>query len=235
MKGSFATLAALHGRIDAQYSYDPTIGRFTPKNPLGPAGEALDTLHEAKENAQKPGGLYDKMARGRPDDLFDAAEGMAKLYANLAEGVLAPKKLLPTYKMLVDDAKPPVAPGPKDLAAHVADHSQAWQCLMKRPFHTLKADGPFIFEQAQVDAQVTDQLASLGDPPSTLRLELVRFRLEGIDTGWRVVEARRILPGAPEEPSLTQSTRAGFSEASLPRPPPGKATDSVAPLDPSSP
>ncbi|MGO9600568.1 MAG: hypothetical protein ACLP7Q_21505 [Isosphaeraceae bacterium] len=230
-KGSFATLAALHGRIDAQYSYDQTIGRFTPKNPLGPAGEALDTLHQAKENAQKPGGLYDKMARGRPDDLFDAAEGMAKLYANLAEGVLASKKLLPTYKMLVDEAKPPIGPGAKDLAANVADHAQAWQSLLKRPFHTLKADGPFIFEQAQVDAQVTDQLASLGDPPSTLRLELVRFRLEGIDTGWRVVEARRVLPGASEEPSFTQITRAGFSEASSPRPPPGKAVDTPTALD----
>jgi hypothetical protein len=198
-KSSFAPLAALHGWINTQYSYDPAIGRFAPKNPLGPAGETLDALHEAAENAQKPGGFYDKMASGKPNDLFDAAEGMAKLYANLAEGVLAPKKILPTYKMLVDDAKPPIAPVAKDLAAHVADHVQTWQFLLKRPFHTLKADGPFIFERAQVEAQVTDQLASLGDPPSTLRLELVRFRLEGIDTGWHVIEARRVLPGTSEQ------------------------------------
>ena len=171
------------------------------------------------------------MARGRPDDLFDAAEGMAKLYANLAEGVLAPKKILPTYKMLVDDAEPPIAPGAKDVAAHVADHAQAWQSLLKRPFHTLKVDGPFIFERAQVDAQVTDQLASLGDPPSTLRLELMRFRLEGIDTGWRVVEARRVLPGTSDEPPLTPSTGAVLSEASSPQPSPGKPTDSVPPLN----
>ncbi len=44
----------------------------------------------------------------------------------------------------------------------------------------------------------TDRLASLGDPPSRVRLELVRFRLEGIDTGWKVVTARRILPGDVE-------------------------------------
>jgi hypothetical protein len=183
----------------SKYSYDPTIGRFTAKNPLGPAGETLDALHEARENAQKPGGLYDKMASGKPNDLFDAAEGMAKLYADLVEGVLTPEKILPTYKMLVDDAKPPIAPGAENLAAHVADYPQVWQFLLKRPFHTLKADGPFIFERAQVEAQVTDHLASLGDPPSTLRLALVRFRLEGIDTGWRVIEVRRVLPGASEQ------------------------------------
>jgi hypothetical protein len=41
--------------------------------------------------------------------------------------------------------------------------------------------------------------ASLGDPPSRLRLELLRFRLEGIDTGWKVVSARRVLPGEVEK------------------------------------
>ncbi|MGC1719683.1 MAG: hypothetical protein WA746_11910, partial [Isosphaeraceae bacterium] len=56
-----------------------------------------------------------------------------------------------------------------------------------------------LFERADVDAQVTDQLASLGDPPTTLRLSLVRFRLEGIDTGWRITSARRVLPGAGDE------------------------------------
>lgn len=68
--------------------------------------------------------------------------------------------------------------------------------LLGRPFHTLEADGPFIFERAEVEAQVADQLASLGDPPTTLRLNLVRFRFEGIDTGWRIIAARRVLPSA---------------------------------------
>ncbi|MHC5540479.1 hypothetical protein ACYOEI_19835, partial [Singulisphaera rosea] len=40
-------------------------------------------------------------------------------------------------------------------------------------------------------AMVADKLASSGDPPSKLILKLVRFRLEGIDTGWKVVSARR--------------------------------------------
>ena len=199
VKGSFAPLAALHKRIDTQFAYDPAIARFTPKNPLGPAGETLDLLHEAKAKAEKPGGVYDKMASGNPNDLFDAAEGLAKMYSNLAEGVLAPKKILPTYKMLVDDAKPPVPAQEKQLAQHVADNPKTWDELLNRPFHTLKSDGPFIFERATVDAKVTDQLASLGDPPTTLRLSLIRFRLEGIDTAWRVTAARRILPGAPDE------------------------------------
>jgi len=96
VRGSFAPLAALHGRIDAQYNDDPTAGRFSPKNPLGPAGETLDALHEARETLQRPGGLFDKMASGKPDDLFDAAEGIAQVYANLAHGILATKKVLPT-------------------------------------------------------------------------------------------------------------------------------------------
>ena len=73
-----------------------------------------------------------------------------------------------------------------------------WDSLLKRSFLTLKADGPFIYERARVNAMATDRLASLGDPPSRIRLELVRFRLEGIDTGWKVVTARRVLPGEAE-------------------------------------
>ena len=45
-----------------------------------------------------------------------------------------------------------------------------------------------------------DQLASSGDPPTPLRLKLVRFRLDAIDTGWKVVSARRIIPGLPDLP-----------------------------------
>ena len=89
-----------------------------------------------------------------------------------------------------------------------------WNALLKRSFLTLKADGPFIFERARVNAMATDRLASLGDPPAGSALELVRFRLEGIDTGWKVVTARRVLPGdvepkakpaKPAEPPVSKS------------------------------
>ncbi len=203
VKESFAPLARLHARIGSEFTYDPAIARFTPKNPLGAAGETLDALHAAKEKAEKSG-MYEKMASGNPNDIFDAAEEYGKVFTQLAEGVLAPKKILPTYKMLVDGARPPIPAEQKELATHVADHSKTWDALLKRPFHTLKADGPFIFDRADVDAQVIDQLASLGDPPSTLRLSMVRFRLEGIDTGWRITAARRILPGAGDEPPPDQ-------------------------------
>jgi hypothetical protein len=198
VKGSFATLARLHSRIEHEFNYDPAISRFTPKNPLGAAGQTLDAVQAAKEQAEKSG-IYEKMASGDPNDIFDAAEKFGKVFTQLAEGALAPKKVLPTYKMLVDDAKPPLPFEPKELASHVAANPKAWDALLKRPFHNLKADGPFIFERADVDAEVTDQLASLGDPPTALRLSLVRFRLEGIDTGWRITEARRALPGSADE------------------------------------
>jgi len=196
-KGSFAPIAALNKRIDADFTFDPDIGRFTPKHPLGAAAETLDALHEAKAEAEKSG-LYDKMQSGDPDDIFDAAEGLGQVFTQLAEGALAPKRILPTYKMLIEEADPPLPSDEKTLALDVANDPKTWNALLKRPFHTLKADGPFIYERAEVEAQITDKLGSLGDPPIPLRLSLVRFRLEGIDTGWRVVDAHRVIPGAPE-------------------------------------
>jgi hypothetical protein len=198
IKGSFAPIAALHARIDQKFEYDPSIGRFKIRDALGPAAETLDALHDTKAKAEQDE-LYKKMASGNPDDLFDAAEGLGRAMAKLSEGALAPKNLVPTYKQLVLDSKPPLPPGAADLALDFATHRTDWDRLLKRPFPTLKADGPFRFERALVTATVRDRLASLGDPPSVLRLELVRFRLEGIDTGWKVVSARR--PGALPEPS----------------------------------
>ena len=218
IKGSFAPLAALHARIDEKFAYDPAIGRFTPRDPLGPAAETLDALHDAKAKAEQDG-LYKKMASGNPDDLFDAAEGLGGAMAKLAEGVLAPKNLIPTYKQLVLDAKPPLPAAAAELALDFAAHRESWDAMLKRPFPTLKADGPFRFERALVTATVRDRLASLGDPPTALRLTLVRFRLEGIDTGWKVTSARRpsALPEPPPasepEPPATKPARRSPGEA----------------------
>lgn len=203
-RGPFAPIAALHRKIDGEYAYDPAIGRFTPRNPLGPAAEALDALHEAKADAEKSG-LYDKMKSGDPDDLFDAAEGLGKVFEQLASNTLAPKKILPTYKMLVDEAKPPLPAEARTLALAVGESPKTWDALLKRPFFTLKADGPFIYERAEVVAKVVDALGSPGDPPTPMRLTLVRFRLEGIDTSWRVVDARRGLPEPPPAQAPSQS------------------------------
>lgn len=199
--GSFAPISAFHTRVEENYAYDPSVGRYTPKNALGPAADVLDALHESKAKAEQEG-LYKKMQSGNPDDLFDAAEGLARPLASLAEGVLSPKKLIPTYAMLVDDAKPPLPPEERALARDFGDHRATWDALLGRPFATLKADGPFRLERAEVTADVVDALGSAGDPPKPLRLTLTRFRLEGIDTGWRVTSARRegatdVVPAAP--------------------------------------
>ena len=60
------------------------------------------------------------MQSGDPNDLFDAAEQFGKVFTKLAEGVLAPKQLLPTYKMLVESSKPPLPDDAKALAIEVA-------------------------------------------------------------------------------------------------------------------
>ena len=130
LRGSFAPLGEFHNRINAEYVYDSSIGRFTPKNPLGPAAETLDALHKAKEDAEKSG-LYDKMQSGKPDDIFDAAEEYGKVFTKLAEGVLAPKKILPTYQMLVESAKPPLPEDAKALALEVAKDPKGFDALVE--------------------------------------------------------------------------------------------------------
>lgn len=198
VRGKFGPIAGLHKKIDENYTFDPKIGRFAPKNPLGAAGETLDALHEAKEKAEKSG-IYDKMASGDPNDVFDAAENFGKVFTQLAEGALAPRRILPTYSMLVKAAKPRLPDAEKELALDFGANRPTWDALLRRSFLTLRADGPFILDRAEVRATVHDKLASLGDPPSNLRLKLVRFRLEGIDTGWKVVSAERVADEADDD------------------------------------
>jgi hypothetical protein len=213
IKGSFAPIAALHARINESFEYDPAIGRFKVRDPLGPAAETLDALHEAKAKAEQDA-IYKKMASGDPNDIFDAAEGLGGTLAKMAEGVLAPRKLVPTYKQLVLDSKPPLPPAEAELALDYAAHREAWDALLKRPFPSLKADGPFFFQRAEVTATARDRLASLGDPPTTLHLTLVRFRLEGIDTGWKVISARR--PSALPEPPAGPEPASTATESERP-------------------
>jgi hypothetical protein len=221
-RGSFAPLAGLHKRIEGEFTYDSAAGRFIPKNALGIAGETLDALHAAKEEAEKSD-MYKKMQSGDPNDIFDAAEQYGKVFENLAKNTLSPKRILPTYKMLVESSKPPLSDDAKALALAVAEDPKQWDALLKRSFWTLKPDGPFIYEEAEVTATARDKLASLGDPPTRLRLKLVRFRLEGIDTGWRVVSARRVQPGddKPAQPPAEAPPRSystGAAPSASPRP-----------------
>ena len=196
LRGKFGPIAAFHTKVNETYVWDESAGRFTPKNPLGQAAETLDTLHEAKDKAEKDG-IYKKMQSGNPEDLFDAAEGLGKVMTSLAEGALSPKNLIPTYKMLIDKAKPPLPPMEKALVLDYAEHRETWDTLLKRPFMTLKADGPYVLERAEVSAMITDALGSAGDPPTPLSLTLTRFQFEGINTGWKVTSSRRGLSAEP--------------------------------------
>ena len=198
LRGKFGPIAAFHTKVNETYVWDESAGRFTPKNPLGQAAETLDTLHEAKDKAEKDG-IYKKMQSGNPEDIFDAAEGLGKVMTSLAEGALSPKNLIPTYKMLIDKAKPPLPPMEKALVLDYAEHRETWDTLLKRPFMTLKADGPYLLERAEVSAMITDALGSAGDPPTPLSLTLTRFQFEGINTGWKVTSSRR---GVSVEPPL---------------------------------
>lgn len=122
--------------------------------------------------------------------------------------------------MLVESSKPPLSEDAKALALEVAEAPKDWDALLGRSFWTLKPDGPFIYEEAEVTATARDRLASLGDPPTRLRLELVRFRLEGIDTGWKVVAARRVRPGEDQpKPAAPASPTRSYSSGAAPTAP----------------
>ncbi len=190
VRGSFAPIAALHARIDEDFTFDPKLGRFQPRNPLGPAAETLDALHAAKAKMEREK-VYEKMASADLDEVVDSVTAFGKVFSDMAEGTLAPAKLLPTYAQLVEQSRPPLSPDARELALDYATNRESWDALLKRPFLTLKADGPFRLERAEVTAPVYNALGSSGDPPTTLRLTLTRFRLEGIDTGWKVSSARR--------------------------------------------
>ena len=224
-KGSFKPIARLHKSIEKKFTYDPNNGRFTPKNPLGLAAETLDALHDAKAKAEKDK-TYEKMASGDPEEAMQAAIDFGGVFAKLSEGILSPKKLIPSYKMLVQGAKPPLTGPELALALDYATHRESWDGLLKRPFPTLKADGPFVFEKAEVTAEVKDKLASSGDPPSTLRLKLVRFRLDAIDTQWKVVSARRIKPGEPDQPEDEEGPEPEVSPEPV-KPSPGEIPTSL--------
>src|SRR5262249_16173783 len=79
-------------------------------------------------------------------------------------------KLIPTYQQLVEGAKPPLPEAERALALDYAAKRETWDALLKRPFSTLKADGPFVLDRAGVTASAVDALGSSGDPPTTLPL-----------------------------------------------------------------
>src|SRR5262249_50987403 len=162
-------------RINAQYAYDPTIGRFTPLNPLGTAAETLDTLHEAKAKAEVEK-LAKKFESGTANEQLDIAvelgQALAQPMAKLSEPIRSPRKLTPPYRQLVGASNPPLPPAERELALDFAADRATWDALLKRPFPTLKADGPFILERAEVSATAIDRLASSGDPPTPLYLTL---------------------------------------------------------------
>jgi hypothetical protein len=190
VRGAFAPLAELNRRIASKYTYDPAIRRFQNANPLGVAADFMDEAEKLKQE-NEAGDIYSRIAGGTADEQLDAAVEFAEQFAKLTRATLPRQELVPTYAQLVEDADPPLPPEAEELALNFGDDTETWEELLGRPFFTIEADGPFVLDRAEVVATIRDRLASPGDPPRRLRLALVRFRLDAIDTGWKVVSARR--------------------------------------------
>ena len=209
IRGSFAPLADLHEQIASRYVYKPEIGRFENANPMGVAADFMDEAEKVRQENEQAD-IYNRIAGGTADEQLDAAVAYAESFANLTQNLLPRKELVPTYSQLVRDAEPPIPPDDEALALHYGEDKETWDELLGRPFFTIEADGPFVLEEAEVSAIVRDRLASPGDPARRLRMRLVRFRLDAIDTGWKVVSARRDEP--KEEAPTARSPSTGQEE-----------------------
>ena len=233
LRGSFAPIAELNDQIGREYTYNEAIDRFENANPLGAAADFMDGA-EALRDESVENDIYTKMASGDPDEALDAIEGFLGSYANLTKTVLPRTKLAPKYEQLVEDAEPALPEDAASLALRFGEDKPTWDELLGRPFFTIKADGPYIYEEAEVVATVRDRLASPGDPPRPLRLTLRRFRLDAIDTGWKVVSARREPPATPSEGSVSPGLQVnpdpalGVDPGDRPRSP-GEATSAGQP------
>ncbi len=217
ISGDFSPLTDLHRQIDREYEYDPAIGRFQPRNPLGLAADTLQGLEAAKEQVEQ-GGLYDKIASGDPDDLFDAAESLARMYTDLGGSLtneaLSSKRLVPTYKQLVDGADPKLTGAPEMLADHYVENSETWDDLLNRPFFELDSETPFALEEVRYRVTTNLGNASPTDPPTILRLTLTRFNLGGRDTGWKVTRIETVDRSEEAPPSGSTSESIGFGSDS---------------------
>ncbi|MEW4567645.1 hypothetical protein AB1L88_07220 [Tautonia sp. JC769] len=200
IRGSFAPLADLNRRVASKYTYDPAIGRFQNANPLGVAADFMDEAETLKQE-NEANDIYGRIAGGTADEQLDAAVEFAEQFAKLTRVTLPRQELVPTYAQIVEDSDPPLPPEAEELALAFGDETETWQDLLGRPFFTIEADGPFVLDRAEVVATIRDRLASPGDPPRLLRMSLVRFRLDAIDTGWKVVSARRDDPDTPIDSS----------------------------------
>ena len=208
LRGSFAPIADLNRQIAASYSYDPSINRFRKANPLGVAADFMDEAEQLRQE-NETGDIFSRIAGGSADEQLDAAVQFAEQFAKLTQAALPRKELVPTYAQLVQDAEPPLPPEAEALALHFGEAKPTWDHLLGRPFFTIEADGPFVLEQAEVVATIRDRLASPEDPARRLRLELIRFRLDAIDTGWKVVAARR------EDPDRSADSPESFTSPGL--------------------
>ena len=206
LKGSFAPLGELHKRIESEFIYDSSTSRFTPKNPMGAAAETLDVLHSARTTPKSQASTRKcKVATPTISSMPPSSSERSSTSSRKGHFTQTDIADVQNARRVVEAA----TAGPDQGHCTASRHgAKEWDALLKRSFHTLKADGPFIFERAEVTASATDRLASSGDPPTRLRLSLVRFQLEGIDTGWKVVAVRRILPGADGKVTAPQPSTA---------------------------
>ncbi len=170
LKGSFAPLAKFHTKVDADFTYDK-IGRPVHAQERAGAWPARRSTSSTRRRKRPRSRACTRRCRAAiPTRSSTSAEQLGKVFEGLSKVLDAeadPADLQDAGRV----GQAPAAPGRQGVGPGGCRVARAWSALLKRPFWTLKPDGPFIYEQAEVIAKVTDRLASLGDPPDAITPE----------------------------------------------------------------
>ena len=215
LSGRFDGLSRLHRRMDEDYDWHSHRARFFKSDRVGTGLEVLDQLTDAKKMLDESG-AYDKLYQigeigQRGDEGFDALLQIYGAVGSLATegGPVSRDTLSPGYEELRNRLGPDLTPEEATLAQRFALEPKKWDKLLGRDFVSLKGGGNFDLEEATVTTRAYGEV-SPGEGGRVLNLNLIRFRLGQIDTGWKIWS----VTGEQTPPPTPRSYSEGYSEPS---------------------
>lgn len=186
--GAYEPIAQFHRDIGQKYT--PRGDVYLKEDMTGTLAKMLNLRKEA---AVKGEAIAKKIERGRPEDLFDAAEGLAEGYSGIFDAILGPvdspakaEPIVLTYEDLVAEHAKDLGAEQRLLLDDFAANRDKWERLLGRDPRELNAKGEFRVDDTVWETRVWLPGQSSGEPPKTVRFTLRRFRVDLIDTGWKV-------------------------------------------------
>lgn len=201
--GEFAPIAAFHEKLEADYRADPRADRYKairppqlaasdhPAAPAAPAAEPGRRLTEEE--------LFEVMGGDDPMAAEDAARALFddQPVDPFEQAPGRPPAVEPTYAQLAEAAEPRLEGEARALALDYGIDRVTWDALIGRPFPKLRDAGPFELERREWIATVRRQTEAGPARSERLRLVVSRFRLGGLDSGWKVTSAALVGADGP--------------------------------------